>query len=103
MVWYARGTLDHHPPPGERLTRRSVGRWVQSVYVRREARKRGLFKFLYKTVRAQAAAEGARGVRLYVDNDNEVALKTYEKLGMGSHYKGGYMRPPRRREERRTD
>ena len=23
----------------------------------------------------------------YVDNDNEVALKTYEKLGMGSHYK----------------
>ena len=38
--------------------------WIQSVYVRREARNRGLFRHLYETVRAQAAAEGARGVRL---------------------------------------
>jgi ribosomal protein S18 acetylase RimI-like enzyme len=57
--------------------------WVQSVYVRRDHRRRGVFRSLYDYVRNLAAADPAVvGVRLYVDADNRVAQATYERLGM---------------------
>jgi ribosomal protein S18 acetylase RimI-like enzyme len=57
--------------------------WIQSVYVRGEARRRGVFRELYEHVLASARREpGIAGIRLYVENENQVAQKTYERLGM---------------------
>jgi GNAT superfamily N-acetyltransferase len=62
--------------------------WLQSVYVRPEARRRGVFARLYRAVAAQARAAGACGLRLYVEQDNEHARKTYQSLGMDDgHYR----------------
>ena len=61
--------------------------WIQSVYVVREARRGGVFRALYEAVREQARAAGAVGLRLYVENDNQRAQRTYAELGMAqSHY-----------------
>ena len=57
--------------------------WVQSVYVRPDHRRRGVFRHLYDHVKQLAQADPAVvGVRLYVDADNRVAQSTYERLGM---------------------
>jgi ribosomal protein S18 acetylase RimI-like enzyme len=57
--------------------------WIQSVYVRPEARRRGCYRRLYEVVRARAAdAPGVCGLRLYVERDNAVAQRTYAALGM---------------------
>ena len=57
--------------------------WVQSVYVREDARRRGVFRALYKEVERQAAADpGVIGLRLYVERENARAQTTYRALGM---------------------
>jgi GNAT superfamily N-acetyltransferase len=57
--------------------------WVQSVYVRADRRKQGVFGALYRHARAAAlAASDVIGIRLYVEHDNHVAQATYDKLGM---------------------
>ena len=57
--------------------------WLQSVYVRPEHRRSGVFRALYAQVEARAAArEDVVGVRLYVERDNHRAQQTYEALGM---------------------
>jgi len=57
--------------------------WIQSVYVRQEARRRGVFRLLYEHLRAAAGADPAViGIRLYVETENAAAQKTYERLGM---------------------
>lgn len=57
--------------------------WVQSVYVHKDHRRRGVFRGLYDHVKNLAMADPAVvGVRLYVDADNRVAQATYERLGM---------------------
>lgn len=63
--------------------------WIQSVYVKEPARRRGVFSALYRDVAARAAADaGVCGIRLYVEHDNAVAQQTYERLGMQrSHYR----------------
>lgn len=57
--------------------------WIQSVYVRPQNRRQGLYSGLYKQVQ-KLAEENADvcGYRLYVEKDNETAQKTYQKLGM---------------------
>lgn len=61
--------------------------WVQSVYVLPEARRQGLYSKLYQHVQLQAKAAQAAGIRLYVEQDNDVAQATYRHLGMRqSHY-----------------
>lgn len=62
--------------------------WVQSVYVRAEHRRRGVYTVLYEFVKRLAAADPrVRGFRLYVERENVAAQKTYERLGMNaSHY-----------------
>jgi len=57
--------------------------WIQGVYVRPDARRRGVFRALYQYV-AEAAKNdpGVIGLRLYVERDNERAHKTYLGLGM---------------------
>ena len=62
--------------------------WVQSVYVRLEHRRRGVYTVLYEFVKRLASEDSrVRGFRLYVERENRVAQSTYERLGMReSHY-----------------
>ncbi|MGL6076185.1 MAG: GNAT family N-acetyltransferase [Fimbriiglobus sp.] len=73
--------------------------WIQSVYVRAEARRTGVFSSLYEHVQRQAcAAPDVIGLRLYVERDNTRAQATYTKLGMtdeGYHLMGQYPLPGR--------
>lgn len=57
--------------------------WIQSVYVRPDHRRRGVFRRLYAEVlrRARSRADVC-GVRLYVERDNHAAQQTYRQLGM---------------------
>ena len=57
--------------------------WIQSVYVSKEFRRRGVFSALYAAVRDAAHADkDACGIRLYVEKSNERAQATYRALGM---------------------
>lgn len=57
--------------------------WIQSVYVREDARKSGVFRLLYDHVAALAKERGdVIGLRLYVEADNDRARKTYDRLGL---------------------
>jgi GNAT superfamily N-acetyltransferase len=57
--------------------------WIQSVYVVREARRRGVFRELFEHVRRAAQADPqVIGLRLYVERDNVAAHATYRKLGL---------------------
>ena len=62
--------------------------WFQSVYVTPSARRSGVFSALYRHVEAVAQTQGVRCLRLYVEQQNEIAQQTYESLGMkASHYR----------------
>ena len=56
--------------------------WIQSVYVRAEQRRKGVFKALYNHVTELASSPGYCGVRLYVHDGNTPARETYLRLGM---------------------
>ena len=57
--------------------------WIQSVYVRAEARRRGVFRALYEYVeRLAETTPEVIGLRLYVDEANTAAQQTYFHLGM---------------------
>ena len=57
--------------------------WIQSVYVHRNWRRKGVFSGLYQHVKSLAeATPGVIGLRLYVDTDNLRAQQTYRALGM---------------------
>ena len=57
--------------------------WIQSVYVRPEARRRGVFRSLFQHVRAAANNDPhVIGIRLYVEHENHSAQKTYQAMGL---------------------
>lgn len=56
--------------------------WIQSVYVDKTHRRRGVFGALYHHVRNVASQSGARALRLYVERNNRRAKETYASLGM---------------------
>ena len=57
--------------------------WIQSVYVRPEHRRRGVYRTLYAFVRDEARSRGGVvGLRLYVERENIPAQRTYAALGM---------------------
>ena len=62
--------------------------WIQSVYVRPEFRKSGVFRAIYTHLRELVLNDPhVRGLRLYVDKTNIPAERTYKALGMnGDHY-----------------
>jgi GNAT superfamily N-acetyltransferase len=62
--------------------------WIQSVYIRPEARGRKIYSQLYQFVKDRAReAGGVCGFRLYVENENSHAQRVYENVGMeASHY-----------------
>ncbi len=67
--------------------RNGVFWWVQSVYIRPEFRRQGIYRSLYEHVKQLAAEAGdVCGFRLYVEKENRVAQQTYEKLGMKETY-----------------
>lgn len=62
--------------------------WIQSVYVRPEARRSGVFSALYRDIEHLARSSGACGLRLYVENGNHPAMQTYGRMGMrDAHYR----------------
>lgn len=61
--------------------------WIQSVYVVPNYRRMGVYSALYEKVKFLAEnSDGVCGYRLYVEKDNQVAQKTYQKLGMKATY-----------------
>lgn len=62
--------------------------WIQSVYVRPEHRRKGVYRHLYDHIKKNAQSEeNIGGIRLYVDKSNNAAQQTYTQLGMnGNHY-----------------
>lgn len=63
--------------------------WIQSVYVEKGHRGKGIYRRLYKHVKELVEHDKTdfRGIRLYVDKSNTSAQKVYEKLGMqNQHY-----------------
>jgi ribosomal protein S18 acetylase RimI-like enzyme len=63
--------------------------WIQSVYVRPEWRRKGVYKKLYRHVQELAAQDPkVCGFRLYVERENSRAQETYRALGMKeTHYR----------------
>ena len=57
--------------------------WIQSVYVRPEYRRRGLYTALHRHVaEAAKATGGVCGLRLYVEQENTLAQGVYQSLDM---------------------
>lgn len=63
--------------------------WIQSVYVAAHARRQGVYSALHAAVIDRARADPqACGIRLYVEQDNVGAQRTYRALGMvETHYR----------------
>lgn len=61
--------------------------WIQSVYVKPEYRRQGVYRSMYNLVKRMAKEADVNCVRLYVDRTNTKGLSTYTALGMKeSHY-----------------
>lgn len=56
--------------------------YIQSVFVIREQRGKGVFKTMYGLVMDLAKAQAIKFVRLYVEIENEAAQNVYQSLGM---------------------
>lgn len=63
--------------------------WIQSVYVKPEYRRRGVFRQFYAFTQKQVQENKQFcGIRLYVEQNNEAAIATYRALGMDDgHYR----------------
>ncbi len=61
--------------------------WIQSVYVKNEYRRKGVYRKMYKFIHERAIADKkCTGIRLYVENNNSIAQKVYNSLGMTETY-----------------
>jgi GNAT superfamily N-acetyltransferase len=57
--------------------------WIQSLYIRPPFRRRGIFRQLHEFVKTQASRQGGVcGIRLYVEQSNQVAQRAYQQIGM---------------------
>ena len=63
--------------------------WIQSVYVLKEYRRQKVFRKMYEYIQQLVEQnEEYKGIRLYVEKDNERAQQVYTALGMdGEHYR----------------
>ena len=63
--------------------RNGVQWWLQSVYVKSDYRRKGVFKRLWDFIIDLASEKpDVCGVRLYVEKDNEPAQAAYRRIGM---------------------
>ncbi|MFT7031543.1 MAG: GNAT superfamily N-acetyltransferase [Cyclobacteriaceae bacterium] len=62
--------------------------WIQSVFVNKNQRGKGVYKALYRKVKQMVEADsGYTGIRLYVYRENSRAKTVYSNLGMkGDEY-----------------
>jgi len=62
--------------------------WIQSLYVKPEWRKKGIYHNMYNHLNELIKNDDSvGGIRLYVDKGNITAQKAYRALGMdGNHY-----------------
>lgn len=61
--------------------------WIQSVFVTKEYRGKGVYRAMYEKVKTLAKEQNITQIRLYVDKTNYPAQKVYQKLGMDEcHY-----------------
>ncbi|GAB1453784.1 GNAT family N-acetyltransferase [Draconibacterium sp.] len=62
--------------------------WIQSVYVLKEYRRKGVYRNMYSHIKNLVLEnEKLNGIRLYADKSNTPAHKTYQELGMNhDHY-----------------
>jgi GNAT superfamily N-acetyltransferase len=57
--------------------------WIQSVYVKEQFRRLGVFRALFDYLRELARKQqNVRALRLYMHADNVRARRSYERLGM---------------------
>jgi ribosomal protein S18 acetylase RimI-like enzyme len=57
--------------------------WIQSVYVQAEARRRGVFRALFRHIHEIASRDPkVVAIRLYVEEQNRAAQDTYRELGL---------------------
>jgi GNAT superfamily N-acetyltransferase len=62
--------------------------WLEDLFVRREARRRGIAKALLQRVLERARERGCRRVELDTNEDNDGAIALYESLGFSATSKG---------------
>ncbi len=63
--------------------RNGVFWWVQSVFVKEEYRRRGIYRRMYQFIKQLAnEKDDVCGFRLYVEQNNTIAQETYKELGM---------------------
>jgi GNAT superfamily N-acetyltransferase len=61
--------------------------WVQSVFVKKDYRGKGVYRRLYEDVKDRAKEDGCCcGLRLYVEKENLIAQRAYFALGMKETY-----------------
>jgi GNAT superfamily N-acetyltransferase len=56
--------------------------WIQSVYVNKKNRKKGVFKQMVAYIKDEAKKNNVDTLRLYVYESNINAIKSYKKIGM---------------------
>ena len=57
--------------------------WIQSVYVKPDRRRQGVYRRLYEHLKTMAARRlDVCGFRLYVERENTTAQRAYQALGM---------------------
>lgn len=56
--------------------------WFQSVYIRENFRRKGIFSKMYEKIQQMAENEGVVLLRLYVEKENSRAKSVYKSLGM---------------------
>lgn len=56
--------------------------WLQSVYVHKAWRQKGIFTQLLKTIKQRASEHNVDVLRLYVRKNNEKAKKAYQRVKM---------------------
>ena len=58
--------------------------WIQSVYVKAEYRRQGIYRAMYQQLQAMAEASSVPvcGFRIYAETENSKAQATYKDCGM---------------------
>ena len=56
--------------------------WIQSVYVDKNHRKKGIFAKMVEHIKSKASENNIDIIRLYAHEDNKNARKAYEKTNM---------------------